>query len=172
MLCPLHRRFGSLIPGRSSSYPLQFALSLSARIDLTPKEATWTTVAPSNLSEACKDKQPDRFQNAHSTPPENAGSLTSMSHLLISLLAPAFPVIISEMSQNVHSNRLMRCWTCHASLAPRNGVELHSGVAIQQFVCTSCGRHWYGGERARAQNSADAVVIDSSTEGDEKPRLT
>jgi hypothetical protein len=33
------------------------------------------------------------------------------------------------------------CWTCHTPLSPRNGVELHGGVSIEQLICQSCGRH-------------------------------
>jgi hypothetical protein len=72
------------------------------------------------------------------------------------------------MSQNIDSKRLMRCWTCHAPLTPQNGVELHSGVSIEQFMCHSCGRHWYGGERPRPNVPADAPAIQSpSVEADE-----
>lgn len=56
----------------------------------------------------------------------------------------------------------MRCWTCHTVLTPANGVELHGGVSIEQFICHTCGRHWYGGERPRQTIPADPPVIDSS----------
>jgi hypothetical protein len=63
---------------------------------------------------------------------------------------------IEAMSPNVDSKRAMRCWTCHTALTPQNGVELHGGVSIEQFVCQTCGRHWYGGQRPRQPLGAAA----------------
>jgi hypothetical protein len=37
-----------------------------------------------------------------------------------------------------------RCWKCHCPLRPKDTTDLRSGVSIQQYVCLSCGRRWYG----------------------------
>ena len=62
------------------------------------------------------------------------------------------------MYQNVDNKHSMRCWTCHTPLTPQNGVDLHGGVSIEQFICQTCGRHWYGGERPRPKLTADPTT--------------
>ena len=62
------------------------------------------------------------------------------------------------MNQNVDNKHSMRCWTCHTPLTPQNGVDLHGGVSIEQFICQTCGRHWYGGERPRPKLTADLTT--------------
>ena len=52
----------------------------------------------------------------------------------------------------------MRCWTCHTPLMPQRGVELHGGISIEQFVCQTCGRTWYGGHRPRLPVTSNAPV--------------
>ena len=43
----------------------------------------------------------------------------------------------------------VRCWKCDGPLSPETAIDLNSGVSIQQFICFSCGRRWYRGERPR-----------------------
>ena len=66
------------------------------------------------------------------------------------------------MSQNIDSKRSVRCWTCHTLLTPQHGVELHGGVSIEQFICQTCGRHWYGGQRPRQTLGPDGPSTESN----------
>ena len=72
-----------------------------------------------------------------------------------------FLLKILSMSHNINSKCAMRCWTCHTPLRPQDGVELHGSVAIEQFLCQTCGRHWYGGERLRPQMATDTPLTQS-----------
>jgi len=67
-----------------------------------------------------------------------------------------------EMSQNINGKPSAWCWICHTALMPANGVELHGGVSIEQFVCHTCGRHWYGGERRRPKIAIDVPDTQST----------
>jgi hypothetical protein len=66
------------------------------------------------------------------------------------------------MSQDLDSKRRIRCWACRTPLLPQNGVEPHGGVSIEQFICKTCGRHWYGGERQRPPCAAELSSIPSA----------
>lgn len=47
-----------------------------------------------------------------------------------------------------------RCKKCQGMLRSETAIDLHSGVAILQYVCFNCGRRWHQDEEPRPLTAA------------------
>lgn len=50
--------------------------------------------------------------------------------------------------------RATRCKKCQGMLRSETAIDLHSGVAILQYVCFNCGRRWHQDEEPRPLTAA------------------